>query len=301
MKKSILFLLLVLSGVLGINAQGTMPEFSTTGDTVWYNIRFKAGGHCLKDPATTSNAALVTADKASEDGQKWALVGTKDNFKLVSKKGNYIAFSSSRFRSNKTTGATFHLVNGSACWELQRNGAGGCMNQWGGTGVGVQLGEYSVGDSNNGLDFVEAQARLPKFSTAEQEYWYFLSFSRNNNSVSDNGAGQNATLAAADPVDGQMWKFVGTPENFQLVSKAGNYAYINGTGNAARLRTRANTEYAGGFSLVETTNSTYAPAWEIKANAASGTNAYFNQWEGPNVGNQIGLYALGDPNNPIPS
>ncbi len=299
MKKSILFLLLVLSGVLGINAQGTMPEFSTTGDTVWYYIRFKAGGHCLKDPATTGNAALVTADKASEDGQKWALVGTKDNFKLVSKKGNYIAFSSSRFRSNKTTGVAFHLVNGSACWELQRNGAGGCMNQWGGTGVGVQLGEYTAGDNNNGLNFVEAQARLPKFSTAEQEYWYFLSFSRNNNSVSDNGAGQNATLAAADPVDGQMWKFVGTPEKFQLVSKAGNYAYINGTGNAARLRTRANTEYAGGFSLVETTNSTYAPAWEIKANAVSGANAYFNQWEGPNVGNQIGLYALGDPNNPI--
>ena len=166
------------------------------------------------------------------------------------------------------------------------------MNQWGGTSVGVQLGEYNSGDPNNELNFVLAQSVTPKFSDAEKEYWYFLSFSNGNNTIQDNGAGNNAT-------DGQLWKFVGTPTNFQLISKSGNYAYIKGTGNSARLSTRKNLGQTGGFSMTETSNSNYAPAWEIKDNSITATNAYFNQWQGAVKGHEIGLYALADPGNPI--
>ena len=299
MRRLFFALLLTLVGFVGTQAQGTMPEFSTAGgDTIWYFIQFKSGSHCLSDPGT-NNGALVTADKSNTAAQKWALVGTKDNFALVSQLGNKVTFSSSRFRSTTGTGVSFRLVNGSGCWELQRTTSSSCMNQWGGTGVGVQLGEWGAGDGNNGLNFVIAQATMPKFSTEEQEHWYFINFLNNNYTLLDQGANTNATLATADPVEGQQWKFVGTASNFQLISKLGNYAYINGTGDAARVRTRSTSPYPAGFSLVETTNSTYSPAWEIKANGVTGTNVCFNQWQGSKIGNNIGLWKTGDQNNPV--
>lgn len=298
MKKLTLLFVLALSYILGANAQGTMPEFSTEGDTVWYYIQFKTGGHCLSAPSATSGV-LVTANKSNATNQKWALIGTKDNFTLVNKTGTKVSFSSSRFRATTGTGVSLRLIAGSSCWEIQRTTSTLCMNQWGGTSVGVQLGEYNAGDNNNGLNFVLAQSVMPKFSDAENEYWYFLSFANSNNTIIDNGAGNNATITSADPVDGQLWKFVGTSDNFQLVSKKGNYAYIFGSGNSARLRTRTTTPYSGGFSLVETTNATYTPAWEIKANAVTVENAYFNQWAGTAIGNPIGLYKIGDSGNPL--
>lgn len=299
MKKTFLTLILIATAMVGIHAQGAMPEFSTIGgDTVWYYIQFKSGSHCLVDPGT-NNGALTTADKASTPGQKWALVGTKDEFSLVSQLGNQVAYSSSRFRSTTAAGATFRLVSGSGCWEIQRIGSSSCMNQWGGTSAGVQLGEWSAGDGNNGLNFVIAQAVLPKFSTDEESFWYFITFANNNYTMLDQGAGKNVTLASADPVEGQQWKFVGTPSNFQIISRLGNYAYINGTGDAARVMTRQNTPDAKGFTLEETTNATYTPAWEIKYNGVTTTNSNFNQWGGSKLGNNIGLWKLGDQNNPL--
>ncbi len=144
-----------------------------------------------------------------------------------------------------------------------------------------------------------AQSVEPKFSNEEQEYWYFLVFSKGDNTIIDNGANKNTTLGSADPTDGQLWKFVGKSDDFQLVSKLGNYAYITGTGDNARLSTRQSTEYAGGFSLTETQNSTYAPAWEIKANSVTTSNAYFNQWQGAAKGHEVGLWAISDGGNPI--
>ena len=97
MKKFFLLALFIIATIMS-RAQGAMPEFSAGGgDTVWYYIQFKTGQHYLKDPAV-SNGVLVTADKSNVDNLKWALIGTKDNFKLVSKKGNSVTFATNRFR-----------------------------------------------------------------------------------------------------------------------------------------------------------------------------------------------------------
>ena len=296
MKKLFISLFVAIASLTAA-AQGTMPTFTTAGqDTSWYFIQFVKGSNVLYDPGT-NGAKLITATKSADDSKKWALVGTKDNFRLVSKLGGKVIYSDSRFCSSKTAdGATFHLVNGSSCWELQRTNSSSCMNQWGGTSTGVQLGEWGAGDGNNGLNFVVAEAQLPKFS-AEEDYWYFIEFAQNNNTILDQGAGSNTILTKADPVDGQLWKLVGNKDNFQLVSKLGNYATISGTGNSARLATGA-TPYSAGFSLVETTNSTFSPAWEIMANDISGNNR-FNQWQGAEVGHAIGLWSAGDINDPL--
>lgn len=299
MRATLLTLILTIFAFTA-KAQGTMPTFTTAGeDTTWYFIQFKTGSNCLLDRGT-SGGKLITAARAAADGQKWALVGSKESFLLVSKLGGKVYYDGSRFCSSKTNaGASFRLVNGNGCWELQRTAqSSNCMNQWGGTSAGVELGEWGAGDNNNGLNFVIAEAQMPKFS-GEQEYWYFIEFANGNNTVLDQGAGSNAVLTKADPVDGQLWKLVGNKDNFQLVSRAGNYAYISGSGDNARLATRTNTPYPAGFSLTETANGTYAPAWEIKDNALSTAKAYFNQWQGAQVGHQIGLWTAADVNNPL--
>ena len=298
MKRILAFTLLLISA-LTMSAQGSMPVFTTAGqDTSWYYIQFQKGSNVLSDPGT-DGAKLVTATKSAADGKKWALIGTKDNFRLVSRLGGRVIYSDSRFCSSKTAdGATFRLINGSGCWEIQRTNSSYCMNQWGGTATGVQLGEWSAGDGNNGLNFVIAEAQVPKFSTDEEEHWYFIEFARESNTILDQGSGTNAILAKADPVDGQLWKLVGSQANFQLISRLGNYATVSGTGNDARLAASA-TPYPSGYSLVQTTNATYAPAWEIKANGITTANCMFNQWQGAEVGHPVGFWSAGDVNDPL--
>ncbi|MBP5360504.1 MAG: glycoside hydrolase N-terminal domain-containing protein [Bacteroidaceae bacterium] len=298
MKKLFIFIFVAIAS-LGVGAQGTMPAFTTAGqDTSWFFIQFTRGGNVLNDPGT-NGAKLVTAAKSAADGNKWALIGTKDNFRLVSKLGGKVIYSDSRFCSSKTAeGATFRLINGSGCWELQRTNSSNCMNQWGGASVGVQLGEWGAGDVNNGLNFVVAEAQMPKFS-AEEDFWYFIEFAANNNTILDQGAGSNTILTKADPVDGQLWKLVGSKDSFQLVSKLGNYAVITGSDNSARLSTSSSTPYSYGFALKETTNTSYAPAWEISARGVSSGKDRFNQWQGAEVGHAVGLWTAGDVNDPL--
>ena len=301
MKRTFLFSLALTLLSLTALAQGVMPTFTTAGqDTAWYYIQFQRGSHVLSDPGT-DGGKLITATKSAADSQQWALVGTKDAFRLVSKLGSKVVYSDSRFCSSQTAeGITFRLVNGSSCWELQRTvQTGVSMNQWGGASAGVQLGEWSQGDVNNGLNFVRAEAQMPRFSTDAEEHWYFIEFANNHNTILDNGAGQPAVLTKADPVDGQLWKLVGNKDNFQLISKLGNYATISGTGNSARLTSSTSTPYAAGFSLIKTTNTTYAPAWEIKANGITTASCVFNQWQGAEAGHQIGFWSAADVNDPL--
>ncbi len=82
--RKLLLLLLVLLGVSSLQAQ-VLPSFSTADNPVWYHVQFKTGSNCLADQGRGN--ALKTATKANVDAQKWAFIGTKDNFVLLSKKG----------------------------------------------------------------------------------------------------------------------------------------------------------------------------------------------------------------------
>lgn len=303
MRKIFLFAMMVVMTILTAGAQSALPTFTTAGgDTAWYYIQFTSGSACLKDNGTTGGV-LVTATKANEDAQKWALVGEQSSFKLYSKAGHGVGYNGSRFTTVAAAQSiNLQLVRNGDNWEIKNpaiTAARNTMNQWGGTGAGKQLGAWDPGDGNNSLGFVVASAVMPTFSTEDNEVWYFIRFVNSQNTVLDQGAGQLARQAKADPVDGQQWKLVGNKDNFQLVSKLGNYAFIGSSSDGNALQTRTGTPYSGGFSLVETTNTTYAPAWEIHDNNVSTANANLNQWRGTTVGNQIGLWAKGDQNNPL--
>lgn len=139
----------------------------------------------------------------------------------------------------------------------------------------------------------------PEYSTDAKSTYYCVEFARNNNLIASQGDGKNAVLAKPNSMayDRQVWKVVGSKSNFQLINAAGEYAVITGTGNAARVAA-STTPFAPGFSLVASSNASYPDTWEIQVNGVSGNNR-FNQWEGPNTGNPIGLWSANDVNNPL--
>lgn len=304
--KKIYLLLIALLTCTGLHAQGILPEFSTTAAPQWFQIQFHTGSACLADQG--AGQKLKTAAKSKTDGQLWQLIGSKDNFVLRSKKGNYANFNNGRFVANASNGAQLKLVKSSAsgasaCWEIQRVGQTNSMNQFGGAGNGKELGEWTAGDPNNPLVFLPMSVKLPLFSEGETEHWYFIQFKNQLNALADMGLGECVRTAAPDPSKGQLWKLVGDKDNFQLVNQLGHYAVVSdrqetntGAGvNNNPIRTES-TPHAAGFSLLETNNN-YAPGWEIQPNDNKGK--CFNQWGGATVGRTIGIWNANDNNNPV--
>lgn len=305
MKKTYALMLLLFFCATAV-AQGVLPEFSTEANPIWYRVQFKTGSAFLTDQGNGAN--LKTADGSSSDAQKWQLIGTKSNFKMKSKSGRYIHWNGSKFIASSSASVALKLVqstNASAtdCWEIQRVNGSQSMNQWGGGGAGRELGEWTQGDPNNPLTFIATSTKLPTFSDDNSESWYFIQFRNGGYTLQDKGQGQCIRLATADPIDEQLWKLVGDTACFQLVNKAGRYAVVSSTGassespaNNAPLRAYT-TPQKNGFKLVETENATYMPAWEIQPNGQSGKA--LNQWGGAELGRSIGVWTVGDPNNPL--
>lgn len=306
MKKTYAFLLLVLFFCATAAAQGVLPEFSTEANPVWYRVQFKTGSAFLADQGDGAN--LKTADGSTADAQKWQFIGTKSSFKMKSKSGHYVSWNGSYFTASSSAGVALKLVqstNASAtdCWEIQRASGSQSMNQWGGAGSGKDLGEWTQGDTNNPLSFIATSASLPTFSSDDSETWYFVQFRNSGHTLQDNGQGDCIRLATADPIDGQLWKLVGDSSCFQLVDKAGRYAVVSSTAstsespsNSTPLRAFA-TPQKSGYRLVESTNATYMPAWEIQPIGQTGKA--LNQWGGSDVGRSVGVWTVGDNNNPL--
>lgn len=296
MKKIYLFLTALFACVVA-GAQQTMPPaFSTDDNPAWYWVVFNNGNWALADQG--SGTLVRTATKAESNAQKWMLTGTPDNFKMKNQDGNYINWNGSAYTTSSTDGVALKLVNSgvSGCWEIARAAGTLTMNMHQGAGNGKEIHEYTVGDSGNPLKFVSASAAYPTFSNGEDEHWYFIQFSREGHTLLDQGAGNKCVTAEAEPADGQLWKFVGTRDDFQLVSKAGNYAYVDGTGNGARLKTQTSAP-ATGFSIGEAECTQYPLSLEIRAKALTGNNVYLNQWSDLRVGQEIGFWAHSDQNN----
>ena len=285
-----------------------LPYFSTEENPKWFSVEFKTGGHFLTDKGNGN--VLVTAAAADSDEEYWMFIGDQfSGFKMKSRLGNYVYFEGGRFKTTNdaTNAATLFFVPGvtDGTWELQRSGSSSCMNQNGGTGVGVQLGEWTKNDGNNPfyLNEVEIFEHFiePVFSDENNEHWFMIRFANGGNHLASNGAGDKAITAAIRNVSSQWWKFVGTAENFQLVSKDGRYATIksgtatNGqTGNLLHMISEPDSK---GFKIIESTNTNYPGSYEIIWNGESGKS--FNQWGGTGAGNSVGLWDISSGGNPL--
>ena len=289
--------------------QVDITTFSTEASPKWHSVEFKTGGHFITDMGSGNN--LVTADAADSDEEYWMFIGDAFGFKMKSRLGNYVYYdtSASRFKTTNDVGnatpLTFVAGTTDGTWELQRVGSAKCMNQNGGTGVGVQLGEWNKGDSNNPfyLNEVEVIDNFiePVFSDNNNETWFMIRFANGNAHLASNGANDQAVTANLRNVSSQWWKFVGTAENFQLVSKDGRYVTLkSGTatnGQTGNLLHMVSEPDANGFSIIESENTNYPNTYEIVWNGASGKS--FNQWGGAGAGKSVGVWTTGDNNNPL--
>ncbi len=137
---------------------------------------------------------------------------------------------------------------------------------------------------------------LPHFSSSGNDAWYFITFANGNLAVEDSGNGKPAIQSMPSKNDTQLWKLIGSQNNFQLVNKAGRYATVTGTGKYARLST-STTPYPSGFSLMPAVTATKSDYWEIVANSITGDNHRLNQWTGCEPGKPLGFWSANDPNN----
>ena len=301
-KKVYLFLLAMMTS-MAASAQGLLPDFSTEDAPVWYQVQFKTGGACLADQGTGKQ--LKTANKAATNAQKWQFIGNKSSFKMKSMDGNYVNFSGGKFTTAKT-GIDLKMIaspnaNASECFEIQRKSSNQSMNQFQGSGADRLLGEWTAGDNNNPLMFVPMFVKLPEFSDDKKEVWYFIQFRNGMKAFADMGIDKCILTDNPEPVDEQLWKLVGSKENFQLVNKLNHYAVVSDVAEGSNphpVRTSVK-EYKPGFSLVETKDGTYAPSWEIMTNDTQfGDKCRFNQFGGAGTGKAIGLWTS-DKNNPL--
>ena len=310
---------LAYDGVSEVSPEVTgYPIFSTPGAAEWYYINFKTGGANLKDMG--DNKKLQTAAKAKANEQKWVLIGNEYGFKLKSAAGRYITFKESRFHatSDVTKASDFVVIKhqkDNNYWELQQVGSSKCMNQFGGAGNDKELGEWNANDDNNPFSFKPVKLpepdNMPVFCETTETAnptWYFLQFKNGLNVIADQGLNESARLAKAEPINGQLWKFVGNKAKFQLVNKDGRYLVVSndketnvGTqapDNNHPLRT-ATSAYTPGFSLVATQNETYGPAWEIHANDNAFAGQNLNQHGAAEAGRTLSLWNANDNNNPM--
>ncbi|MDE7388502.1 MAG: hypothetical protein K2M97_04540, partial [Muribaculaceae bacterium] len=130
-----------------------LPQFSTEAAPAWYFVQFNKDSHTLADKG--NGQVLRTANKSSVDAQKWQLIGTEKSFIMKSKAGNYVTYNGSRYASTNSAASATALTlsqGASGCWSISRTTATGTgMNQWGGTSVNAEIGDYDVLDVNNAL------------------------------------------------------------------------------------------------------------------------------------------------------
>ena len=305
MKRFHLFLSALFACIL-VSAQSVLPTFSTEESPLWYSVQFKTGEAYLSGP---NGAKMRTVAAGSET--LFQFIGTAENFTMKSKAGQWVTVSGSNYAmtATKTSAAKLHVVNGSenGYFEIGRvDNAGKFMNQWGGAGVGKDLGEWSQGDTNNQLFFHAHSVQWPNFAEqgAEKPTYYFVRFLKNNNCVGMSVT-QGEDLLRIYPVDAvasQQWKLEGTKEKFQLVSKTGKYAIVSnqavstteGGNNPNPLRYSEKPD-PNGFKLVEAPNGS---GFEIVANGKTGKNV-LNLWGDPKNANTIGLWNTGGDGNVV--
>lgn len=305
MKRFSLFLSALFACIL-VSAQSVIPTFSTEDNPLWYSVQFKTGEAYLSGP---NGAKMRTV--AAESKTLFQFIGTAENFTMKSKAGQWVTVSNSNYAmtATKTDAAKLHIVNGTenGYFEIGRiDNSGKFMNQWGGAGVGKDLGEWDQGDTNNQLFFHTESVQWPNFAKEgdEKPTYYFVRFLKNNNCVGMSVT-EGEDLLRIYPVDAvatQQWKLEGTKEKFQLVSKTGKYAIVSdkavstteGGNNPNPLR-YSDTPDPNGFQLVEAPNGSN---FEIVALGKTGNNV-LNLWGDPKNSNTIGLWRTGGDGNVV--
>ena len=259
--------------------------FSTEAEPVWYKVQFKAGSSYIADQGSGSN--LLTKAASDDNAQYWQFIGDPESFYMKSKNGNYVYYTNSRFATSSTDKTELYVAKSSSegYYEIGRVGSSNTFNQWGGAGADKELGEWTAGNTNNPLQFVETPAF---FSTEEAPSYWWVEFFTGNALLEDKGAGNNAMTATKSYTDSKLWALIGGAGEFKMKSKSGNYLSWNGS----RFATSASASDAATLILHNNSN---AGCYEIQLSGST----YMNQNGAAGAGKELGVWNKGDVNNPV--
>ena len=277
----------------------SLPKFSDGKNAYWYFLRMPNRNTYIKAASTDTKLELA-ASATNSDAFKWKFIGTKDNFIMVSKDGKYVC----GLDAENTGTARFQLGTESAsaqafyfdpCGDYVEIVRVGDSDKRGMNDRSVNdpagLGIWDNDDACNRIQFfaVDIVASSAELTGAT---YYYMQFKKGGAVVEDKGAGTNAqTATLANNKNEQLWAFIGTNHtSLKAINKAGHYLSYNGT----NYQTVADEDDAVTFELRQ---STAHPGYFELVNA-NATQA-MNQVGGAGAGRNLGVYTIGDDNNPF--
>ena len=160
----------------------SIPEelFSTEDEEGnYYYITFGNSSLVLQDMGASMNVTTQSR-KYGELTQLWKLVGSEGNFQLVNKgSGRMAYYDGNRVKTRANADAKGFAIKKTAnssyagMYEISWVGAAAqanrFFNQWGGTGIGKEIGLWAAGDGNNPLYFVaEADVQPLEFCVGQK-------------------------------------------------------------------------------------------------------------------------------------
>ena len=130
-------------------------------------------------------------------------------------------------------------------------------------------------------------------STAENEVWYFLKFTRGELVVSSNGEGQICRSAAPRTRKAQLWKITGDATNgYVITNQLGLSLTYSGTTEGSNIIATANPTGNDRFAITASGDNYFITP-------LSNTGQGLNCWGGMSTGKDIRLYRTSDQNAPM--
>ena len=284
-----------------------LPKFSDETNEYWYFVKMQERAHYFR-AATTDTKLEVVSSATNADQFKWKFIGTKDNFIMVSKAGKYVY----AMDAENTTTARFQLGTEAAsaetfyfdpCGDYVEIVRVGDTNRYGmnnrNNGVDTGVGIWNNDQAGNRLQFFTAESMFAAEPTLyasaaelnDESLYYYIQFKTGGAVVEDKGAGTNAQTATMANSDAQRWAFIGTDiRSLKAISKAGRYLSYSDS----RYKT---TDSESGAVTFELRQSSAHPGYFELVN--SGATQAMNQWGGTGAGKPLGVWNIGDSNNPF--
>lgn len=284
----------------------SLPKFSDEENEYWYFLNMPNRNTYMKAASTDTKLELA-ASATNSDAFKWKFIGTKDNFIMVSKAGKYVY----DLDANNTDNGRFQLgtASGSAkafyfdpCGDYVEIVRVGDSNKYGMNDRSVNdpsgVGIWNNNDDGNRIQFfavenmyAEAPALVASSADLTGATYYYMQFKTGGAVVEDKGAGNNAQTANKVNKKEQIWAFIGTNlTSLKAINKAGRYLSYNGS----RYQTVAAEDNAVTFELRQ---STAHPGYFELVNADA--SQAMNQVGGTGAGKNLGVFTIGNVNNPF--
>lgn len=144
-----------------------------------------------------------------------------------------------------------------------------------------------------------AAGTMPQTSTADAPVWYMIKFMNGGGVLEAKASGAKVQIGAQATIDAQYWRVEGDEsKGYTFISRNSGMTLYTETTQlngmfCAGTSPNSNTK----FAIKACTYNGYTDGFTISPKSNSGV--YMNQWAGPGVGHEIGLWNSVDQNCPV--